>query len=670
MSEHHATCLSTGAYTFVTGKAVADGNVFLWCWEVLQWNLCCRSVNVETVRLEHMGFSGDAFRFKFKRAKNDQGGDLDHTKHVYANPLQPATCPVLAWTVCMMVTAHERENDNGRLFQGKDKSQAQRFNKQFSDLVTLHMEELCNLGYAEKDARLSTHSFRKGVGTMLTNSPAGPAIIAVCIRMGWKLGAVLSVYLRLEKGGDQLCGRVAAMLPIESTDFGILPPHFPDPSHEDVLAAAKDTFGPLWEDQPHLRANFVVGLASMVHHRVWLVGSFGGSAGSSIQACAALSDASRLARLAALVTTEPTTVMPAPSGVPPHTNILVMLGGVREQLARMQESFDTLPEKIAGAVTQHHEANAAANGVVTTASMTAAVQGALALQQEAYSVQLRAAIALLPTRHSTGAQQTSMSIDPPAQQAGPAALKWGSFPSSIMQRHCTQSSLFDCPDNFVMLDPTTTLYFAFRLWVLGNACYPAVDPGFGIRPYRRLTKTSFGPTQSHFKKTGVKLKSVYPAEWTRISKCKAALTKLRNVMSVFEAAVNAANGEDVDETDRADLGKIVNVTDLDNAFTLGLERLKTYISHAWDDNAQGRPGQRGWVTIEQYLKPSDIAEHGNEADCKNLAARLAAESGFEKNSQWLKKHSLSLAQYEELENGMPPKKKKKGGQGGAGAADP
>ena len=103
MSEHHATCLSTGAYVFVTGKAVADGNVFLWCWEVLQWNLCCRSVNVETVRLEHMGFSGDAFRFKFKRAKNDQGGDLDHTKHVYANPLQPVTCPVLAWAVYMMV---------------------------------------------------------------------------------------------------------------------------------------------------------------------------------------------------------------------------------------------------------------------------------------------------------------------------------------------------------------------------------------------------------------------------------------------------------------------------------------------------------------------------------------------------------------------------------------
>ena len=75
------------------------------------------------------------------------------------------------------------------------------------------------------------------------------------------------------------------------------------------------------------------------------------------------------------------------------------------------------------------------------------------------------------------------------------------------------------------------------------------------------------------------------------------------------------------------------------------------------------------MTIEQYLKPSDTAEHGNEADGKNLAARLAAESGFEKNSPWLKKHSLSLAQYEELENGMPPRKKEKGAQEGA-EADP
>ena len=41
------------------------------------------------------------------------------------------------------------------------------------------------------------------------------------------------------------------------------------------------------------------------------------------------------------------------------------------------------------------------------------------------------------------------------------------------------------------------------------------------------------------------------------------------------------NGEDVDEPDRTDLGKIVNVDDLDKAFTLGLERLKTCTSHAW-----------------------------------------------------------------------------------------
>ena len=100
VSEHHATCLSTGAYVLVANKAVAAGNVFLWCWETLQWNLCCRSVNVEVIRLEHMGYSGDSFRFKFKKAKNDQGGDVDHTKHVYANPLQPAVCAVLAWAVC------------------------------------------------------------------------------------------------------------------------------------------------------------------------------------------------------------------------------------------------------------------------------------------------------------------------------------------------------------------------------------------------------------------------------------------------------------------------------------------------------------------------------------------------------------------------------------------
>ena len=87
---------------------------------------------------------------------------------------------------------------------------------------------------------MSTHGIRKGSASYTASSPTGPSIVSICLRADWKLGTVLSIYLRLEKGGDQYVGRTVSLLPLDSAEFGVLPPHFANPDSTQVLQIASE----------------------------------------------------------------------------------------------------------------------------------------------------------------------------------------------------------------------------------------------------------------------------------------------------------------------------------------------------------------------------------------------------------------------------------------------
>ena len=74
---------------------------------------------------------------------------------------------------------------------------------------------------------ICTHSYRKGsASAAASGSTAAPPIVAICLRAGWKLSGVLNTYLSLENAGDRFVGRVCALLPQMSREFGVLPPSF------------------------------------------------------------------------------------------------------------------------------------------------------------------------------------------------------------------------------------------------------------------------------------------------------------------------------------------------------------------------------------------------------------------------------------------------------------
>ena len=68
---------------------------------------------------------------------------------------------------------------------------------------------------------------RKGAtGYTASGSTACPPITAVNIRGGWSLGGVQNTYMRYEAAGDMYVGHTVTGLPINSSKFAILPPHF------------------------------------------------------------------------------------------------------------------------------------------------------------------------------------------------------------------------------------------------------------------------------------------------------------------------------------------------------------------------------------------------------------------------------------------------------------
>jgi hypothetical protein len=238
--------------------------------QTLLWNLCSRASNLAHIRLAHLRVDGDALVVFFGQSKADQSGTMSsYPRHVYANPLKPYICPILALGLYLSQynfrTGTNTENE--KLFPGAN--QAER--------ITAALHRFTN-GVVAADMRdhslttseISSHSFRKGSLTFLTGvATFAPNIVAIQLRAGWTLEGVQGRYLKYSAAGDQYVGRTISGLPLNS-DFAMLPPHFISPescdddSDDDPVAVAIATVFPRAPDS--LYSVLRMCLASMVYH--------------------------------------------------------------------------------------------------------------------------------------------------------------------------------------------------------------------------------------------------------------------------------------------------------------------------------------------------------------------------------------------------------------------
>ena len=248
--------------------------LFGWPFLVLQWNMLARSATVGGVMMEHIGWEGDALLISTPKHKADQEGAKCFSRHLYANPSNPAVCPVLALAVlvfCRSIKhdpsqpANSPARPNFRIFDGAF-SEA-RFSEVLARCIaSLPDSELTRLGGERK--QLGTHSVRKGAATFCTGMINGPSTVQVFMRAGWSLGNVQDRYLFAGAGGDQLTGRVLSGLPFNEPSFASLPPHF---SADGLAQVVWSTVLPLYPRLPETFKRAVPYLlASICFNEQWL----------------------------------------------------------------------------------------------------------------------------------------------------------------------------------------------------------------------------------------------------------------------------------------------------------------------------------------------------------------------------------------------------------------
>jgi hypothetical protein len=155
----------------------------------LDWNLMTRSENCLNAKMIHIEFEDDHLKLIFEQEKGKQNGDMHGPWHCFANREKPHICLVLAFARYIFAFP-ECLQEGMPLFSCTN--QYGRYSIRMHDLFSELNDDLYDLGINWKSLEfIQQKRARKGVGSMVANaSTVGPPIVALCLRLGWKLGGV------------------------------------------------------------------------------------------------------------------------------------------------------------------------------------------------------------------------------------------------------------------------------------------------------------------------------------------------------------------------------------------------------------------------------------------------------------------------------------------------
>ena len=119
--------------------------LFAWPYFLFAWNLMARSSMVGSIMFGHLGWKGDALMVHVPAHKGDQTGERAFSRHVYANPLNPEICPILALAVLIFSSSAHTTNSPRQVFIGEHSES--RFSEVLrSTLATASESEKMTLG--------------------------------------------------------------------------------------------------------------------------------------------------------------------------------------------------------------------------------------------------------------------------------------------------------------------------------------------------------------------------------------------------------------------------------------------------------------------------------------------------------------------------------------------
>ena len=184
---------------------------------LLSWNLMTRCNSVGRLLWNSIGWSGDALTITYEKSKTNQEGINIVPRHVYANPLNPLICPVLALGVQLCSVSFLSYDRQDKVFNVKSPETS------FSRWLSKHCKEIFPSG---RSSLIGTHSIRKGSATYAMNVTNAPNGDAIKLRMEHLLGGCDDKYIFRGADADRVVGRCVNGLDSSSAEFATLPPHF------------------------------------------------------------------------------------------------------------------------------------------------------------------------------------------------------------------------------------------------------------------------------------------------------------------------------------------------------------------------------------------------------------------------------------------------------------
>jgi len=296
------------------------------------WNLMSRVGNAVSICKSHLQWDEDALLIYFAHEKTDQTqsrpGD---PRHIYANPFQPAICPILSLGLFFLAIDITKPTSEF-IFAGSN--QYCRFHKslrsRFAD------EEL--LGHST--GTFGTHSIRKGSATYASSgSTACPPYAAVSLRAGWATGHVSSLYLQYQSAGDQHVGRTVCGLNPNDTTFAVLPPRFkPDFDPNPLLETLFSNFTGV---SAELRRVLTMTTASVFYHMEWLENNLPASHPLLSTPVFRLAYQRPISSMVECHTWKPGDAIQA-TGIPPHVSILLQMKSLNQALTQMPDRISAM----------------------------------------------------------------------------------------------------------------------------------------------------------------------------------------------------------------------------------------------------------------------------------------------------------------------------------------
>lgn len=234
LDDHKKSPVPMVVYEEICKDLLRRGEIVWWAFLVLQWNMMARSVNVEQIHLNFIGWSGDMMTCLFAHTKTMHG---DRTKlkpfHLSTNQDKPWICPVTAVAILLMSEMHNGTSifESGSAAKAYNRAIQESLN---SEAVTAICEAT---GTNKKD--IASHTFRKAPSTHVAcGSLVAPSVFSILIRGGWSIGDVLHRYIKVGEAQDRFLAHLLAGRDIFDKEFHQLCPHFLSTPSDEVLKSA------------------------------------------------------------------------------------------------------------------------------------------------------------------------------------------------------------------------------------------------------------------------------------------------------------------------------------------------------------------------------------------------------------------------------------------------